>query len=86
MKTTEYEHIICLMYCKRAGKGGDACKTCKLSPATANNFILNTDILPLIALGVQSDGTELLERYTDQIHKDMKELFGEGLRESTENR
>ena len=50
MKTTEYEHIICMMYCKRNGKGGDACSNCKLSPATQNNFIFNPDVETLIEL------------------------------------
>ena len=86
MKATEYEHIICMMYCKRNGKGGEACKNCKLSPATQNNFIFNPDVNPLIALEVMSDGAGLLQKYVEQYHREMKELFkGEGLRKSTED-
>lgn len=87
MKTTEYEHIICMMYCKRNGKGGDACSNCKLSPATQNNFIFNPDVDPLIALEVMSDGSGLLEKYVQQYHQDLKELFkGEGLRKKAQDR
>lgn len=75
MSTNEYRKIICIAYCERRLGGGERCKSCSLNPELTNNFILAKDVQTLIEVGVQTDGIELLSRYSEEVLAETEMLF-----------
>ena len=75
MTTSEFKRIICLAYCERRLTGGERCKTCTMNPELTNNFDFGKAAAALIEAGVQTDGTELLSRFSEEVLAEMELLF-----------
>lgn len=75
MKTEEYKKIICLVYCDRKLLGGDHCKSCSLNPELKNNFVFGKDATKRIQIGVQTDGHEMLSKFSEEVLAELEMLF-----------
>lgn len=75
MKTEDYKKIICLMYCDRKLQGGEHCKSCALNPELKNNFVFGKDATKLIQVGVQTDGREMLSKYSEEVLAELEMAF-----------